>query len=106
MVANQHPFRHMRLTIKLVKAQIQLLLAVEGMEWTQRDFATFFIMSEMGHKTENPTYPQIIGMLGGWLRFYRRLIDKLAYGEFRTNIELEWTKVSEGYEDLLEEKIK
>lgn len=104
MVTNQHPIRHMCLTIKLIKAQMQLLLAFEVMEWTQRDFATFFVMSEMGHKTENPTYSQMIGALGSWLRFYRRLIDKLPFGEFRTNIEAEWSKVCMGYEDLLEVK--
>lgn len=102
----KHPFRHMRLTVKLIKAQVQLLLAVEGMDWTQRDFATFFVMNEMGHKTPNKTYPQAIGELGAWLRFYRRLLDKLPYGEFKTNIEVEWGKVVMGYEDLLEENAK
>lgn len=102
--SNQHPFRHMRLTLKLVRAQVQLLLAVEGMEWKTEDYAKFFVMSETTHKTHssNPTYAQEIGMIGAWLRFYRKLLDRLPYGEFKTNIEMEWSKVVMGYEELLE----
>lgn len=101
-MSSQHPFRHMRLTLRLVQAQVQLLLAVEGMDWSQNDYAFFFAASEMWRHEVNPTYTRMIGIVGGWLRFYRKLIDKLPFGEFRTNIETEWEKVSEEYKGLLE----
>lgn len=104
-MTNRYPFRHMRLTLKLIMAQCALLLATEGVvAWTDQDYALFFSMSEMWHKLDNPTYPQQVGILGAFMRFYRTLIDKMPEGDLRAQCEREWVKVTEGYGDLLKEK--
>lgn len=101
-----HSFRALRATLKATRIECQLLLAVQGVIWTEREYGTFFVMNDIWHKTSNPTYKQMIAMVVGWLRFYRRLWERLPEGEFRGNMEREWSKLSIGYESLLEEKVK
>lgn len=58
---NRIPFRRMREALRTAVAQTALLLAVESLNWPQTDYALFFIMTQNWDKTENPTYPQMMG---------------------------------------------
>ena len=98
------PFRELRATLKLAQVQTALLLAVPGMAWTNNDYALMFVMDEMWRKEINPTHKRMVGIVGAYLRFYKRMIEKLPDNEFKTNIKAEYDKLSEPYKDLLEEK--
>lgn len=102
---NPHPFRHMRLTMKLVQAQCALLLSVEGLGYTEQDYAVFFAYGELVHQFTNPTYKEYVGSLGAFLKFYEHLVDKIAPlgNDFEKNVRAEFVKVSSGYGDLIEE---
>lgn len=101
----RHPFRLMRETLRIVQAQCALLLATKDVaDWEQRDYAMLYIMNSMIKQFNNPTYVQYIGALGAYLRFEKRLIDKLVEGELKTTATVEWEKLGKDYPDLLEEK--
>lgn len=99
-MTNRIPFRQMRQTLRLTTAQVALLLGIEGLEWSQQDYALFFVMKEMWHKTDNPTFTQMYTHVVTWLRFYRRLYAQLPEGhELRVTAESEWAKLVIGYEE-------
>lgn len=99
---NKHPFRHMRLTLRTCIAHVNLLLGLHGITWTDEEYALFIVMVEMYHAAEGRTYPQAIGELGAWLRFLRRLIQRLPVdAKVRSDIQKEFDKLSEQYPDLL-----
>lgn len=99
------PFRELRATLKLAQTQTALLLAVPGMAWTQNDYILMFAMDEMWRGEVNPTYKRMVGIVGAYLRFYKRMIEKLPEGDMRTNMQTEFEKLAVGMEDLIEEKI-
>lgn len=101
-MSNTAPFRDMRTTLKMVKAQVALLLGIPGQEWAKEDYALFFILVDT--KLENPTRRTILIHLGAWLRFYRRLIMSLPEGELRKTGLAEFYKISARWSGLLEEK--
>ena len=101
------PFRDMRQTLALAQAQIALLLAVPGMEWSQNDYIMLFAMNEMWRKEVNPTRRRMVGIVGAYLRHYRKLIAKLPEGgEMRENMQAEWDKLAEPYKNVIEERVE
>jgi len=99
---NRIPFRQMKPTLKTIQAQTQLLLAVPGIEWPEKDYALFFTMANMSEGMENPTRLQMVTQIIVWLRFYNRLIDSLpADNPLRVNIRAEFDQLSEPYKELL-----
>ena len=102
MPVRKLPFREMRHTLNITRVQVGLLLAFEGAAWSQEEYALFFVMNEMVERTDNPTYTQYIGIVGAWLRFYKRLIERLPEGDpLRVNSEGEYEKLSTPYKELL-----
>jgi hypothetical protein len=97
MDIRHHAFREMRLHLTLVRGFVQLLLGIDFLQWKQTDYALFLVMSEMWDKTINPTYPQMIGILVAWMRFYQRLIDRLPDGELKDVSQAEWHKACDQY---------
>lgn len=91
--------------MQLVQAQTALLLSVDGLGFTDKDYALFVIMGSMVHKMDNPTRKQYTGALGATLRAYRGMVDRLQEGsDLRRQCEAEWVKLSSGFESLLEVK--
>ena len=102
-----YTFRAMKRAMLLVQAQTALLLSVEGLGFTKKDYALFFVMGEMVHKMDNPTRKQYSAALGATLRVYRGMVDRLQEGsDLRRQCEAEWVKLSRGFESLLEVKTK
>lgn len=102
-MSNKIPFRQMRQALKTAQAAVALMLAVEGLDWSQQDYAMFFILNQMWEKTDNPTYPQMIAQVVAWLRFFKRLIDCLPVSHAtRLEAESEFQKISAPYRELVE----
>lgn len=95
----------MRHTMQLVQAQTFLLLGMQGVEWEQKEYALFYVMKQMIEQYSNPSYVQYAAGLGAWLRFQKRLVDRLPEGEGKTTCEAEWGKLAADYSDLVEMKI-
>ena len=101
----KYTFRAMKRTTTLLQAQCALLLSVDGLGYSNEDYALFYAMGELIHQTHNPTYKQAYGSLGGLFSLYRRLVSKLAEdSDLRRQCEAEWVKLGTGYEQLLEVK--
>lgn len=106
-MTNNTPFRDMRQSLSAAQVEVQLLLAVPGLEWPQTDYAFFMVMADMTQKAQkqNPTRKQMLAMLGAWLRFYKRLVEALPPdSELRGKVQAEFNKVSEPYQGLLNDR--
>lgn len=102
-MSNGTPFRDMRRALTTTQAEIQLLLAAEEIPWSQEEYALFFALVEMTRNLDNPTRTQILTILGVWLRFYRRLIERLPDGDALHVAALaEFAKLSAPFQHLLE----
>lgn len=100
-MSNPIPFRNLRQTLMVINAECAMLLAVEGLEWSKMDYSMFLVMTEMWKKRDNPTYNQMLVFVGAWLRFLKRLIAQLPEGDLKANSEVEFSKVSTGFEELV-----
>lgn len=101
-MSDRIPFRDMRQRLAATKAEAALLLGMESLTWAKDEYAMFMIIGEMSNKTPNPTYAQMQMLVGVWLRFYKRLIERLPDGHIlREKCQVEFDKLAVGYEEVV-----
>lgn len=97
------PFRRMNATLKTVRAEVQLLLSVDGIDTPPNFYAVFVAMDKMTSGQVNPSRFQLMMLISVWLRFYRRLIDTLPDANpLKATAQKDFEQLSEPYQSLLE----
>lgn len=95
-------FRAMRQTQAAAKAEAGLLLGLKGIDWPHLNYAMFMTLERMAKQTENPTYAQSYTLVGVWLKFLKRLIERLpADNELRSKCQVEFDKLGQDYAEVL-----
>jgi len=103
MPDNPIPFRRMNATLKATRAEVQLLLSVDGIHTPPQFYALFLSMSNMSSNLVNPSRLQLMTQIAVWLRFYRRLIDTLPDANpLKATAQKDFEQLSEPYQSLLE----
>lgn len=99
-----YPFKELRQVVTVLKAEAQLLLAIEGLTWSQNDHVMFFVMNEMTTKTLNGTsYTQMWAAVMVWHRYFKRLIDQLPEGSpIKISGVKEYQKIELKYPEIVE----
>lgn len=101
-MSKRHAFKDMRHTLEIVEAQATMLLAAPGLDWERNEYALSMVMANMTHQTKNPTYTQMLTFLAAWLRFFKRLIERLPEDSLlRAQCQMDFDKLSENYQELL-----
>ncbi len=102
-MSNPIPFRRMNATLKATRAEVQLLLAVDGLDTPPQFQALFLAMSNMSSAQVNPSRLQLMTQIAVWLRFYKRLIDTLPDANpLKATAQKDFNQLSEPYQSLLE----
>ncbi len=102
-----YPFRELRQVVTVLKAECQLLFGIEGLEWSQNDQVTFFVLGEMTAKTmkNGTSYTQMWVAVLAWYRYFKRLIETLpADSPIRISGLQELTKLELKYPEVVEVK--
>jgi hypothetical protein len=93
----------MRPALQTAQMEVQMLLGLPNVDWSQSDYAVFLALGNMSKQVENPTRKQMLVQLGAWLRFYRRLLLALPEDHVvRVKVMPEFEKLAEPYQALLE----
>lgn len=103
-MSDRKPFRQIRETTKLAQAAVNLLMGLPNVKWDDREYSLFYMMTTIQGGLQNPSYRRVLTLCGAWLRFLKKLIDRLANDELRSKWQDQFTKLSAGYEELLVER--
>lgn len=104
-----YPFRDLRQVVTVLKAECQLLLAVEGLEWSLNDQAAFFVLDNMTASTmkNSISYSQMWVAVLAWHRYFKRLIETLPTDSpLRASGMQELGKIESKYPEVVEVKVQ
>lgn len=104
-----YPFKDLRQVVTVLKTEVQLLLSVEGLEWSQNDQVTFFVLAEMTAKTfkNGTSYTQMWTAVLAWYKYFKRMIEQLpADNPLRISGLQELGKIESKYPEVVEVKVQ
>lgn len=76
-MSDKIPFREMNKSLRIIEAEVGIVLGFEGILYDVETYAYFLGLIETGKMMTNPTRTQRLAQLAAWFKYYQRVIDQM-----------------------------